>query len=261
MSRLYLNHPEGSLGILGSERHWFGSLSDKVGMSLLDGFYLTELAKWMTVDAFGMTPPGTVYTAQAVDHVRLAFRHGDDRTVLSWRGQEVDPWTLTLNTCMRLGSFPVRLAARLHAQCEIHCWVDSPHLDWLAGVIVSGLRSGVMREGAGWEAAVVWLREHNGQCPVVFSSSVTDDFPGPHVTTWEPPVGEDGERDWDAWYDLPDAEQWETSMAALRDAPGQLEIEPEDFADYTFGNGLSWLDLQGGEDHVRGLLLREREAV
>jgi hypothetical protein len=208
MSRLYLNHPEGQLAILGTERHWFGSLSDKVGMALLDGHYLSELAKWMTVDAYGATGPGSVYTAQVVDHVRLAMRMGGlgmgSRPVLSWRGQDVDPWTLTLNTCMRLGSFPVRLAARLHAQCEIHCWVDSPHLDWLAGLIVAGLRSGVMREGAGWESAANWLREHNGQCPVVFSSSVTDDFPGPHVSTWEPAQGEDGEPDWDAWYDLPD---------------------------------------------------------
>lgn len=265
MSRLYLNHPEGQLEIRGTERHWFGSLSDKVGMSLLDGFYLSSLAEWMTVNAFGTTPPGTVYTAQVVDHVRLAMRHGDGLgggPILSWRGQVVDPWTLTLNTCLRLGSDPVRLAARLHAQCEIHAWVDAPHLGWLADIIDAGRAPGVMREGMGWEAAVAWLREHDGQCPVVFSSSVTDGFPGPHVTTWTPPTDEDGEPDEEAWYELPTAEQWATSMAALRAEPGRLELTPDDWADYAFGNGLSWLDLQGGEDHVRDLLAaREREEV
>lgn len=256
MSRLHLHAPDATIDVLGSERHWFGSISDKVGMALVDGHFLTELAKWMDIDAYGRTPPGTVYNAATVDHVRLAFRFGlEENPVLTWRGVQIDPWTLTLNTAMRVGSFPVRLATRIHAQCEIHAWVDAPNLDWFAGIIVAGLRSGVMREGAGWDDAITFLRERDGVHPIVMSYSVTDGFPNAYVSTWEraPDAGDD-----DAWYDLPAKQQWAMSMDALRAQPGHLEITPDGFEDYAFGNGVSWLDLARGEDAVLAMLEEAR---
>jgi hypothetical protein len=138
--------------------------------------------------------------------------------------------------------------------------VEAEHTSWLAGLILSGRRSGVLRKDMGWEELATGLLKHSTDSPVVFSSSVADSFPSPHVTTWTPPEDAAGAPIWDAWYSLTEERMWDTSMAALRDAGGQLELTPEGWEDYTFGNGMSWLDLQWGEEYAREILAeRNRE--
>lgn len=65
-----------------------------------------------------------------------------DDPIVDYRGHQVRPLTLLLNTAMDGGTEPLRLAARLMGQCEINTWVDGPDRRWLAGVITQGLASG-----------------------------------------------------------------------------------------------------------------------
>src|SRR5678809_1267407 len=65
--------------------------------------------------------------------------------VLWWNDQRIDPFELQLNSALALGSDVVKLAARFHGQCEVHCWVDAADRVWLANMVVEGLECGVFR--------------------------------------------------------------------------------------------------------------------
>jgi hypothetical protein len=165
-----------------------------------------------------------------------------DEPIVAYRGQTIRPLTLILNTAMELGSDPVRLAARLHGQCEINCWANGPHRRWLAGVIRDGLRTGLYPDGYGWENVQRFLQEHD-DLPVV--ASFSEDFP----TLWtaaDPDAGttalDDEERE-AAWEILPAQQRWRWGMHALNSRrEEQLEITP-DWTDYRFGAGISLGDL------------------
>jgi hypothetical protein len=269
VSRIYFHSPGGTAEVSGRERAWFGGLTDKIGLSLVDGYFLRRLAEWMTLDLFERSVEG-MRDGDLVATAHLAFRHGfESRPALTWRGQPIDTWTLGLNTVMTLGSRPVRLAARLHAACEIHTWVDGPNRAWLASLIDEGVASGIMRpqpdiddaETTGWGAVTTLLRRTDTE-PVVTSYSVCEQFPDAHTSTYMPPWPEGVPEKWDAltkeqqqerealqesWYDLPADEQWRTGMEWLRAQSGGLEIAPEGFDGFGFGSGFSWLDLMGDE--------------
>lgn len=269
MSRIYFHSPSGTAEVSGRERAWFGSLTDKIGLSLVDGHFLQNLTEWMQLDLYGRALTG-MPNAEMVSTAHLAFRLGGSRRpALTWRGQPIDTWTLGLNAVMTLGSRPIRLAARLHGACEIHTWVDGPNRAWLADLIDEGAASGIMRphpdmdnaETTGWGAVAAFLRRTDTE-PVVTSYSVCDSFPAPHASTYMPPWPEGVPEEWDAlteeqqrerealqdaWYDLPGDEQWRTGMEWLRAQGGGLEMKPDGFDDFGFGSGFSWLDLMGGE--------------
>jgi hypothetical protein len=270
VSRIYFHSPSGTAEVSGRERAWFGSLTDKIGLSLVDDHYLRALAEWMDLDLYGRSV-ADMKNGDLVSTAHLAFRFGGDyrRSALTWRGQDVDTWTLGLNTVMALGSEPVQLAARLHAQCEIHAWVDGPNRAWLADIIDEGVETGIMRphpdmddiEKTGWQAVTTLLRRTDSE-PVVTSYSVCEQFPNSYASTYLPPWPEGVTEEWDAltekqqreretlsdaWYDLPGGEQWRMGMEWLRVQRGGLELEPEGFYDFGFGNGFSWLDLTDGE--------------
>lgn len=128
--------------------------------------------------------------------------------------------------------------ARINAQCEIHCYVEGPDREWLAKIIEAGRIDGGIREGAGWESVIQLLRERNDQ-PVVCSYAVTDQFPNMGVCveaeTWEIP--DDGELDWDDWYDLSPEDQWERGMFALRhlNKTRKLRLDPETWKTFRWG--------------------------
>lgn len=174
-----------------------------------------------------------------------------------------DLFSITLNTALALGSAPVKLGARIHGQCEIHCWVDGPDRAWLADVIQEGRTIGLFRDEMGWEAVLELLRASDAD-PVVLSSSVTDDFPGTHLAAGlEPPVPdlqgrkyedlsaaekEANDTAWEdreeAWEALTDDQRWDMSMQALRDLGNGLQIKPADFTgEFQFDNGATGFDL------------------
>jgi hypothetical protein len=159
--------------------------------------------------------------------------------------------------------------------------VDGPNRKWLAGLIDEALEAGLLRRtlrpsGAygepgveqvqGWEGVTELLRSRNDEQVVTSYSS--DGFPNREIAKWDQPVMPDGwrcpggsETEWqqmdederaeyfeesaveDAWALLSDSERWAAGMAGLRADPGRLELRPEDWSGYWFGNGLTVLDL------------------
>lgn len=150
-----------------------------------------------------------------------------------------DLWTVCLNTAMALGGRPLKLLVRLHAQCEVHAYIEGPHRAWLAQVVRDGRASGLYRQGEGWEDVIALLDSRNDE-PVVMSYSVTEQFPNPcdlpEFAGWS-------EEQRDAWYEWPEARKWAEAMAALRARPGNLELKPDNFDDYFFGRNLKMWDV------------------
>lgn len=268
MSRIYFHSETETAEVMGSERAWLGSITDKVGLSLLDGYAIRALGEWLTFEFFGRRPDDFRLDAELMQTAHLALRNGfDSDRVLRYRDRELSSWDINLNTVLRLGSTSLKLAARIHAQCEIHGWVDDANRTWLAQIIEDGLASGVFRESLtprdgtsramGWREVITMLR--TGAGPVVMSYSVCDQFPSRHATTFETlDDDEDGER----WYDLTSEDQWRYGMEWLRGASGHLELKPSDFTDYRFGlNGLTWLDCLAGEARLREVLELSDEEV
>lgn len=276
MSRVYFHSPSGDAELRGSERAWLGGLVNDLAVGIL------ALHDPSRVDRLVSLAASDHYIAQHADGYagmplqiayRLAFLHEDPYTaaLVQHHGRRIDTFSLALNTAMLLGNDQVRLAARLHAQCELHAWVDGPNRGWLADVMEAGLESGVFRRGIehapdpirgraeplwvsqGWEDVITLLRTRDDE-PVVTSFSVTEQFPSPGDRWRE--FGEDG----DGWYDLDAAEQWRFAMDWLRQSPGELELRPDNKA-YRFGHKLSILDLfaRDWEDRLDQALAHEDE--
>jgi hypothetical protein len=176
-----------------------------------------------------------------------AFRisMGSDGPRFLIEGVTTDPFIVHLNTGFRIGADPLRLFARLHGQCEIHTWVDGPNRNWLAGIIEEGRKSGLYRKDMGWESVIELLRSSDAG-PVVTSYSVCEQFPNSGIADWE------DDCDGDAWYDLPDAERWERAFSKLRERES-LELRPDEWADYYFGNGLDVFKvIEAAQSHAVG---------
>jgi hypothetical protein len=159
-------------------------------------------------------------------------------------GKPVNLFSAQLNTALNIGGDEVKLMARLHGQCEIHCYVEGANRDWLAGIIERGIKIGLFREAEDWETGwsnVITLLRSRNDCPVVTSFSVCEQFPNPGVADWEAPVV-DGEKNWDAWYDLPSEKQWELSLQGLRAQPS-LEMKPDNWKDYYFRDAVDGFGL------------------
>lgn len=176
------------------------------------------------------------------------FMLGDMRFVIN--GVDVSSFTLSLNTAMLLGNDAVKLAARLHAQCESYCWIDGPNRAWVAGIIENGTDN-VFRTNSGWEEVVALLHSSD-EGEVVVSESIGSSFPN-HYNTDEGFVDhrtlteEQKEEQYalsDAWYELPRVDQWESGMGWLRQQKGMLEITPATWDGYRFSSKLSSFDLK-----------------
>lgn len=142
-----------------------------------------------------------------------------------------------LNTAYLLGSDPVKLMARLHGQCELHCYVEAENRRWLAEIIKRGLKTGIYRLDQGWES-VISLLENGCNSPAVTSYSVCDQFPNRFAANFNPPLDEDGEENWDAWYDLTLESQWDLSMQGMRNEPRRsLELNPKTWETFYFSHG------------------------
>ena len=155
---------------------------------------------------------------------------------VSANGKHFHMLDVSLNTSLMLGSDPVRLLARIHGQCELHCWVDGEHAVWLATIIRSGLKHRIMRSEMGWDD-VIELLESKPDI-VVLDYSVCDRFPNPIVAQWESPQG----NDWDAWYSLSEDEQWRLSIQEIRKRK-DLQLSPDTWSDFCFADGYTAMDL------------------
>ena len=160
--------------------------------------------------------------------------------------RETSIFEAELNTAYVIGGDAVKLMARLHGQCEIHCYVEEQNRVWLAGIIESGLTAGVMRQGFGWDE-VVGLFRSDYPGPIVTSYSVCGGFPSPGVAV-NAGVWDSKADNWEAWYDLPVADQWRLCMEALRKDQGGLEMRPDNWQDFRFGHCLTGYDVRAYAD-------------
>lgn len=240
MSCVYFHSPNEEAQVRGCERALAGCLTNDIGLAVLrpNDLWAEDKNRLMAALRHKAELRPKVEPRDLALHFRVDG-HSYDITLAD--GTLANVWDVLLNTSMRLGSRPMRLMTRMHAQCEIHLWVDGPNRAWLADIIEEGRRDGLMRADMGWEAVVTLLRSRADE-PVVTSYSVCERFPNAAVAGWKPTeVGGGGEADWDAWYELPDC--WDRAMAGLRARGGGLELKPEGFDVFHFGVGVSAIDL------------------
>lgn len=272
MSRVYFHTRNHTAEVLGSERAYLGSLVDDFGCAMIDGNALRQLRERGFLSS-GSEVGARMHQLGAVDvqRVLLALRYGfgDSSGGLAYRGHPIPYFRTALNTVQRAGNDSLILAARIHAQSEIHCWVAGVNRWWLSDIISDGLDVGTFRQGQGWEGVIRLLRDRDDE-PVVTSYSVCDSFPsipdGWMDQAWPPE--QHGTYDWDAltyeqqravsvrtdeWYELPDEERWELSLAALyaRSDRDGLEMRPDDWRRFHYGEGLSFFDLLASDAETR----------
>lgn len=250
MSRIYFHSRSGEAELWGGERAWLGSLCNRVTLGILDirhnGERISEFIDAAGDDSYLRRPESRDFAGlqRWRESVELALSVGMNEKTFAWKGRPLSMFSVELNTACRVGGDPLRLAARIHGQCELHCWCDGRHRSWLAGIIGQGLACGVFRRGTGhyadetWESVASFLRERDDE-PVVLSYSVCEQFPDQYEAGWEAPAGA-GE---DAWCDLSDAERWRIGMDALRAKRGCLQLSPDGWDGYAFDHELSAFDL------------------
>lgn len=258
MSRIYFHtQHEGEAEVSGSERAHMGLIVTNLAASFLPEFSDRVVFDAMVPEARRTYARDTYPDGRPVDpvtlerhgplldknYLRSSFSVGSERCLFQHEGKPLETFSLQLNTVMALGSDPMCLFARLHAQCEIHAWVEGSDRAWLAGVIQQGLDAGLYRDGMGWDKVQELLRRGDEQ-PVVTSYSVTDGFPNQYVADWVGPTDDEGEPlNEDAWYDdHTDDERWDLAMAGLRKQKGMEAMSPETLR-HDFGHGISMLDL------------------
>jgi hypothetical protein len=250
VSSIAFRRPSGEPAyVRGTERAWFGMLTNRVAIGLLD--------PRMNLDLLKSALPADHWAHSDAERMALHLSVGD--VEFEVEGERYENFSIALNTCLTVGNDALRLAARLHGQCEIHTWVDGPNRAWLADIIEAADES-IIRPGSGWDEVVALLRERDDE-PVVTSYSVTEGFPNPYDSDWMPawPDGIAGdyrllseaqqlERDArsDAWYDLDESEQWGRGLRWLSAAGGGLEMKPENWSTMRFRhklNAMQFLDL------------------
>lgn len=229
MSSIAFASPSGSVSLSGAERAWMGQLVNHIALGVLDPEHNRDLLR-------RAVPPDHYLQAEQIDSGYWGQRFGTAMSVdtlpLRAGDMAVEGWHLCLNTALAVGSDAVKLAARLHAQCEIHAWVDGPNRDWLADLIESGRTAEVFRPNMGWEEVAAFLRVDQVE-PVVTSYSVTDGFPHPPDDF----VGDDAA--FDAWFERPKEHQWAEALEALRAGGGGIELRPDCWDDFYFGSGVN----------------------
>jgi len=176
-------------------------------------------------------------------HCGVAF----DESPLVYKGKPVSLFTSQLNTALAFGSDVVKLAARLHGQCECHAYVEGKNRKWLAELFQEGLDTGIFRSKVrsydqGYSEVIKLLLFRDDE-PVVTSYSVCDSFPNAAIAGFTPTrMLEDyaDEPDWDEWYEKPHDERWELALKGLREQnkEGWVELDPEKWADFFFGNSV-----------------------
>lgn len=241
MSRIYFHSAHGSAELLGSERAYMGVVCRNLMLGILDS--LGDVTRWLPP----LLPPdhyALVNPDRLKENLRLFLSVPDDPIALD--GNEIDIWIVWLNTALALGADPLRLMARLHGQCEVHCWVDGANRRWLAGIIRAGLECGLYRVNVGWSEVADFL-ESRDDGPVVCSYSVCDSFPNFDMLPADHPLmtREDEDR-FDDFDDLTADEQWSLCVAGLRERESAgLELHPDvwKWPDYYFDGGLTAMKL------------------
>lgn len=231
MSSVYFHTPNDTARLHGSERAYFAQLCQGLTWSIFDYY-----AEW-DMDKLLILFPAShyVHKMSTPEAVRTAF-FATMFTELKIGDRAIDSFALSLNTALALGSDAVKLAARIHGECELHCWVSGANRQWLAGIIQQGLDCRLYRQAQGWDD-VMALLVADSDSPAVLSYSGCERFPNSTVANWTSPDDDD-----EAWYELPKDEQWRLAFEGLS-ANEWLEMAPDRWTDYCFADGYTAMDL------------------
>lgn len=258
MSRVYFHSFDDEAIVRGSERaHMSIVISDIMMAAIGNPRYAKE---WLQP----LFPPGH-YMRDIADEYRFE-QSAKSALSAGWKplvlpsGKKVDLFTLALNTALVMGGDTVKLFARLHGQCEIHCWIEGrKDKQFIADLIKKGREQGLMRENEGWED-VVALLEKPDDSAVVCSYSVCEQFPNwgmlpdDHdlkVKYREAKEKNDGDADCDEcykisdqFYDMSHEDQWEECMKTLRASADGLRITKKGWEKFFYGDGTTALNLR-----------------
>lgn len=247
MSRIYFHSIDGEdAAVYGSERAWLACFCNDLMIMALKRSMQEERGEpsvWRDVlrDTYVAREPVSEYDfGDPPSRFRsmLSTFLKTPHKVFTVGEITLTPFSLALNTALATGSDQVKFGARIHAQCEIHAYVEGKNRRWLAEIIRRGLGLYFLREDAGWEA-VVDLLELNADTAIVTSYSVTDSFPNRWVAEWESECEDDG----DSWYDLAYEEQWGLAIGALRKSERGLEMTPDNWGEFYFDKGINAFEL------------------
>ena len=232
MSTIYFHTEQETASVRGSERAYASILCGDLMLAAIGN--LSFAKDWL----IPLLPPGNYVTNSRGDiEAGLAlFLKGGTNEEIIVKGNAIDIFTLSLNTALVLGSDPVRLLARLHGQCEIHCWAEGKNKLWLADIIRAGRKHNLYRENQGWQSVLKLLERHNTD-PVVCSYSVCDSFPNYSCLPKDHPLKQShDERRFDQFHEIPDDEKWKSCMEGLRKMKG-LELTPDNWDEFYFDSG------------------------
>lgn len=250
MSRIYFHSYDGEAELLGSERAYMGhSLTTKIALGLLNvGGYNTPKQLLRFIKPENHLAQLDSKSPMWERGYEASFTTGMTSGLINYRNREIEPFTVALNTALAVGNDVIKLAARLHGQCEIHTWVDGPNRAWLADIMQAGRDTGLYRDEMGWEKVIALLRS-GSTLPVVTSYSVCDRFPNrssildEDIPTFS--VKDEGELDVardDWWGEYSSSQQWDMCMRWLRVQQG-LELQPDDWDSFYFTPGITVFDL------------------
>lgn len=277
MSRVNFRSPSGDAELRGSERAWLGGLVDDIacGALSLDSVSRIDRIRELIIPGHYMEKMSTTevgWGPQWRSSFETALRVSLGGGVLAYQGKTIGSFSLLLNTACLLGNDQVKLAARIHGQCEIHGYVEGPNRAWLADIMQRGLDTGIYRTELpgryrmGWEDVIALLRSRDDE-PVAMSYSGCEAFPNPEVAGNAPPPMPDGwrpkgwtEQEWadvaegdrsdywneginERWYEQPPEAQWEQGMQAIRSGGNGLEISPDNWDTFRFTHELTVFDL------------------
>lgn len=253
MSRVYFHTQTQTAQIGGAERHYWGALCWRLTKAIIniEDPYPGDTDRWRELVKPGHylvgASPELKCDEQQWARRFLTALHVGDEDLLQRNGHAIESFGMILNTALAVGNDAVRLAARLHGQCEIHCWVAEENREWLASIIEQGIAGGVLRKDLpqsnhrGYDDVLRLLRHPEHRGPVVCSYSVCEQFPGVHLIERDPAACRTDEE-WRAiCYEMPENERWDRSFAALKG--GGRELKPEDFGTFRFMHKISALDL------------------
>jgi len=230
MSRIYFHSISGEREIWGAERALASRYIDKMALSILDVEENHKYFKKILTPGHYLDNPREGFEAHDME---IAMRvNSGNMFVLD--NKPLDIWHVILNTAMAIGSNPIRLLTRLHAQCEIHAYIKGKNRKWLGEIIAEGLDSGIYRKEAGWNELISFLNSDDNNT-VVTSYSVCTSFPNPYVLDY---TGEDA---WESFEKLGEEKQWENCLQEIYKNKS-LEISPENL-NVGFGAGMNAFEL------------------
>lgn len=237
MSRIYFHSEHGSAELRGSERAYMSIFCVDLMMSVFGDMHYAK--DWL----LPLVPP-TSYVHKSDDIERTLETYLRVQGDLRANDKSVDTFEISLNTAWAIGGDALRLMARLHGQCEVHCWVEGQNRKWLYDIIAAGRKSGLLRGKQGWEEVAAFLVSRD-DCPVVCSYSVCEQFPNFGCLPGDHPLkqGKD-ENASEQFYELDDSEAWSACMQELRAQGSGLEMRPDKWGGFYFGHGATAFSLR-----------------